>query len=143
MWYDLFNLTRLDILPVWISTQSTLNSFDFLTSLIEGFINKLVRILFFLNFSIIFFNFFLYLIKFNPPSVVTSFRFSGTRQIKSGLILSALLTILSLMEISRLTKIFFDLQIFFASKSLICLLSSLKWMVTEWAPNSNTFLATK
>ena len=45
---------------------------------------------------------------------------------KSGLIFNALLTILSLIEISRLTKIFFDLQIFLASKSFICLLSSLK-----------------
>ena len=43
-----------------------------------------------------------------------------------GLIFKAFLTILSFVEISKFTNNFFIEQIFFASKSLICLLSSLR-----------------
>ena len=88
--------------------------------------NKLVLIFLFLNWLSIFLNLILFFITFNPPSVVISFLFSGTIHIKLGLNLKAFFTISELVEISRFTNIFFFEQIFFASRSFICLLSSLK-----------------
>ena len=69
---------------------------------------------------------FLFFFKFNPPSVVTSFLFSGTIQTKDGLFLSAILTIFRFEAISKLIGIDLSDERIFKSISLICLLSSLK-----------------
>ena len=64
------------------------SAFNFLTSLIsigDGLMNKLVRSFTFLNFLIIFSNLLRLFFIFKPPSVVISFLFSGTKQIKFGL----------------------------------------------------------
>ena len=89
-------------------------------------INKLVLIFFFLNFFIIFLILLRFFDKFKPPSVVTSFLFSGTMQIKLGLFFSAIFNISSFNEISKLVIIFLFLQILKTSRSLMCLLSSLR-----------------
>ena len=68
------------------------SAFNFLASLIsigDGLMNKLVLIFAFLNFLIIFSNLLKLFCTFKPPSVVISFLFSGTKQIKFGFILSA------------------------------------------------------
>ena len=53
---------------------------------------------------------------------------------KGGLLLDAIFNISLVDAISRLSGIFNFLIIFFKSNSLICLLSSLKCIVTESAP---------
>tara|TARA_B100000989_G_C19377216_1_gene399988 strand:+ start:392 stop:727 length:336 start_codon:yes stop_codon:yes gene_type:complete len=111
---------------VCISIQSAFNSFDNLTSLREGSINKLVLILFFFKIVIIFSIFLKLFFKFNPPSVVISFLFSGTKQIKLGLFFKAIFNIFKSVAISKFRGIFLLEDIFLRSKSLICLLSSLK-----------------
>ena len=55
-------------------------------------------------------------------------------KIKPDFICKAFFTILEFVEISKLTRSFLIAHICFASKSLICLLSSLKCIVTESAP---------
>ena len=79
--------------------------------------------------------------RFKPPSVVISFLFSGTKQIKFGLFFNAIAKISLFNDISRFVKIFLFLQILTTSLSFICLLSSLKCMVTESAPHFITYLA--
>ena len=92
----------------------------------EGLTKRLVLIFNLLNFFIIFCILVLFLIKSKPPSVVISFLFSGTIQIKLGFILIAFLTIFEFVEISKFTSNPFIEHILLASASLICLLSSLK-----------------
>jgi len=72
---------------------------------------------------------------------VTSFLFSGTIQIKLGLFFNAIFIIFLFNEISKLVIIFLFLQILTTSVSLMCLLSSLKCIVTECAPHLVTCLA--
>ena len=85
----MLDLTKFANFPVCISTQSDPKLNEVLISLIDGLMNKLVLIFFFLNLKIIFFIFDLFFLRFNPPSVVTSFLFSGTIQIKFGFIVKA------------------------------------------------------
>ena len=87
------DLTRVANLPVWISIQSAPKFLEIMMSFKDGLIKRLVLILLCLNKLNIDFIFFLFFLRFNPPSVVISFLFSGTIQIKSGFILRAFLTI--------------------------------------------------
>ena len=125
------SLTKFARCPVCISIQSVSNSLEILISLIDGFTNKLVLI-FFLNLSIDLIYFYSFLFK--PPRINFSCLFSGTIQIKLGLIFKAFFTIASFVDISKFTKRFLIEHIFCASWSLMCLLSSLKCIVTESAP---------
>ena len=93
--------------------------FDNFISCRDGFINKLVLILFLLKISNIFLILFLFFFKFNPPSVVISFLFSGTRQIKEGLFLSAILTIFRSEAIYKLIGIDLSDERIFKSISLM------------------------
>ena len=75
--------------------------------------------------------------------MVISFLFSGTMQTKLGLCLSAIFNISLVAAISKFNGIFnFDF-ISFKSISLMCLLSSLKCIVTEWAPHFSAIIAAR
>ena len=73
--------------------------------LIEGSINKLVRIFLLFKVVTIFFIKLKFLFKFSPPSVVTSFLFSGTIQTNLGLYLRAKFNISLFEAISKLSGI--------------------------------------
>ena len=124
--YFFFDLIRLDKYPVCNSTQWAPRFLDNKMSEKFGSINKVTLIFFFFNFLIKFFKKCLFLFKFNPPSVVISDLFSGTKQINSGLYFKAIVSISFVGAISIFKGICNFFLIFFKSMSLICLLSSLK-----------------
>ena len=86
--------------------QSAFNFFEAITSDSLGSINKATLILFFFKHNIIFFRCWVFLFKFNPPSVVISDLFSGTIHTKLGLCLIAILSISFVGAISKLIGIF-------------------------------------
>src|ERR1035438_1957001 len=70
----------------------------------------------------------------SPPSVVTSFRFSGTTHTDRGLSLSANSTIAWVHAISGLRRVDRDSRRRQTSRSWMCLRSSLRWAVIPSAP---------
>ena len=105
-----------------------------LISLIDGSINRDTLIFLSLVFLTIFFIKDFVFIRFKPPSVVNSALFSGTIHIYLGLCFKTIFNISLVGAISKLIGIFNFFLIFIRSDSIICLLSSLKCIVTESAP---------
>ena len=70
----------------------------------------------------------------SPPSVVTSSRFSGTRQTMPGCSLSANRTIFGAMDISKFRRVLTSLRSDFTSASRMCRRSSRRCAVMPCAP---------
>ena len=75
-----------------------------------------------------------WLTTFSPPSVVTSARFSGTRQTASGLRRRAMSIISGVVAISKLRRVVTASRMAQMSRSRMCRRSSRRWAVMPCAP---------